>query len=155
MRALRQRHLLGRVVRGEAVPRLAALARPALTAHRPPVQDHEVARRNQGHIRCDGLHHARGLVAEQEREPVIDATLAVVQIGVAHPARLHLHHHFTRAGVRDVDRHDLDRRALAERDHTLHLLHRAPFRDIFRAANHVGALQYWCTAQAQYMFRHV
>ena len=63
-------------------------------------------------------------------------------------------HRLTRAGVRDVDRRDLDRRPLAARDHTLHLLHPAPFRDIFGLPI-VMALQYWCTSQAQYMFRHV
>ena len=38
---------------------------------------------------ADGLDDARGLVAEQEREVVVDAALAVVQVGVAHAARLH------------------------------------------------------------------
>ena len=44
--AVGQRHLLGGVVGGEAVPRLALAARPALAAHRPPVEDHEVAGRH-------------------------------------------------------------------------------------------------------------
>ena len=43
-RAVGERHLLLRVVRGEAVPRPAAPARPAFAAHRAPVEDHEVAR---------------------------------------------------------------------------------------------------------------
>ena len=42
-----------------------------------------------------------GLVAEQERELVVDAALAVVQVGVADPAGLHLHHGLTRPRVRD------------------------------------------------------
>ena len=46
-----QRHLLRGVVGGEAVPRLAAAARPALAAHGPPVEDHEVAGRHVGDAR--------------------------------------------------------------------------------------------------------
>ena len=38
---------------------------------------------------ADRLDDARGLVAEQEREVVVDRALAVVQVGVAHAARLH------------------------------------------------------------------
>ena len=50
--AVGQRHLLRGVVGGEAVPGAAALAaRPALAAHRPPVEDHEVAGRHVGHPR--------------------------------------------------------------------------------------------------------
>ena len=42
--AVLERHLLGGVVGGEAVPRLAAVAGPAVAADRAPVEDHEVAR---------------------------------------------------------------------------------------------------------------
>ena len=38
----------------------------------------------------DGLDHAGRLVPEQVGEVVPDAALLVVQVGVAHPARLHL-----------------------------------------------------------------
>ena len=55
---------------------------------------------------ADRLHDAGGLVAEQEREVVVDAALAVVQVGVADPAGLHLHHRLAGAGVGDVDRLD-------------------------------------------------
>ena len=82
-------HLLGGVVGGEAVPGPAPPARPALAAHGPPVEDHEVARRDVGDVGADRLDHAGRLVAEQEREVVVDGALAVVQVGVAHPARLH------------------------------------------------------------------
>ena len=44
--ALGERHLLGGVVGGEAVPRLAAVARPAVAAHGAPVEDDEVTRRD-------------------------------------------------------------------------------------------------------------
>ena len=57
-------------------------------AHGPPVEDHVVARRHVGDAVADRLDHAGRLVAEQEREVVVDAALAVVQVGVAHAARL-------------------------------------------------------------------
>ncbi len=63
-------------------------ARPALPAHGPPVEDDVVAGGHLGDAGADGLDDAGGLVAEQERELVVDAALAVVQVGVAHPARL-------------------------------------------------------------------
>ena len=44
--AVGERHLLGGVVRGEAVPGATAPARAARAAHRPPVEDHEVAGRD-------------------------------------------------------------------------------------------------------------
>ncbi len=50
----------------------------------------EVAGRHVGDVGAHRLDHAGGLVAEQEREVVVDAALAVVQVGVAHAARLHL-----------------------------------------------------------------
>ena len=118
-----ERHLLGRVEGREAVPRLAAVAGPAVAADRAPVEHHEVARLEPGHVRPDRLDHAGGLVAQQEREVVVDPALAVVQVGVADPAGLHLHHRLARPRVRHVDRDQLDRRALGPRDHGLDLLH--------------------------------
>ena len=89
--AVLEGHLLGGVVGVEAVPRLTAVTSPAVTAHRSPVEDHEVPWRHVGDTLADRLHDARGLVAQQERELVVDATLAVVQVRVAHPARLDRH----------------------------------------------------------------
>ena len=43
------------------------------------------------------------LVPEQEREVVVDPAFAVVQVGVADPARLDPHDGLARAGVRDDD----------------------------------------------------
>ena len=80
----------------------------------------EVAGRDLGDVGPDRLDHARRLVAEQEREVVVDRALPVVQVGVAHAARLHRHERLARARVGHDDRLDLDRRALRERDHTLH-----------------------------------
>ena len=72
---------------------------------------------------ADRLHDAGGLVAEQEREVVVDAALAVVQVGVADPAGLDVDDRLARTGVGDVDGLDRDRLALRPRDHTTHLLH--------------------------------
>ena len=110
--AVLEGHLLRRVVGGEAVLRAAPLAGTALPAHRAPVEDHEVPDRDRVHARADLFDDAGGLVAEQERELVVDPALAVGQVGVAHPARLHPHDHLTRARIRDRDRHDLHRRTL-------------------------------------------
>jgi hypothetical protein len=56
-----------------------------------------------GDVGADRLDDPGGLVAEQEREVVVDAALAVVQVGVAHPAGLHLHHHLAGTGIGDDD----------------------------------------------------
>ena len=121
--ALGERHLLGGVVGGEAVPRLAAVAGAAVAAHGAPVEDDEVTRLEPGHVRTDRLDQAGRLVAEEEGEVVVDPALAVVQVGVAHPAGLDLHHRLARAGIGDVDRGELHRLALRERDDGLDLLH--------------------------------
>ena len=81
-------------------------------ADRAPVEDHEVAGRHLGDALTDGLDDAGGLVAEQEREVVVDATLAVVQVGVADAAGLDLHDRLTRARVGHQDGLDRDGRAL-------------------------------------------
>ena len=84
--AVGQCHLLLGVEGVEAQLRPAALAGAALTAHRAPVQDHEVAGLHRGHAWPDRLDGARGLVAEQERVLVVDAALAVGQVGMADAA---------------------------------------------------------------------
>jgi hypothetical protein len=63
----------------------------------------------------------RGLVTEQVREVVADATLAVVEVGVADTARLHRHEHLTGAGVGHDDGLDAHRLPLARRDDAAHL----------------------------------
>ena len=115
-------HLLRGVVGAEAVLRPAPPARPARAAHRPPVEDDEVAGRDVGDVGPDGLHDPGRLVAEQEREVVVDAALPVVQVGVAHPAGLHLDQRLARAGIGHVD--DLDRHRLLDGPghHRTHLL---------------------------------
>ena len=61
-------------------------------------------------------------MAEQERELVVDAALAVGQVGVAHPAGLHPHHHLARTRIWDRDRRDLDRLTLGTGNNTSNLL---------------------------------
>src|SRR2546430_13144627 len=63
----------------------------------------EVARLHGGHVVADRLDHARGLVAEQEREVVVDRALAVVEVGVADAAGLHPHERL--AGPRRSEEH--------------------------------------------------
>ena len=120
--AVGQRHLLRGVVRVEAVPGLALGAGAALPAHRAPVEDHVVADRDVGDALAHGGDDAGGLVAEQEREVVVDAALAVVQVGVADPAGLHVDDRLTGPGIGHHDRLDRDRRTLAAGDDALHLV---------------------------------
>ena len=115
--AVLQRHLLGRVVGVEAVPRPAAAAGAAPAAHRAPVQDDEVAGRHVGHVRAHGVDHAGRLVAKEVREVVADAALLVVQVGVAHPARLHGDERLPRPGLGHQDRRHLYRLALTAGHH--------------------------------------
>ncbi len=62
--AVLQRHRLRGVVRGEAIPGASTPARAAFTAHRPPVQNHEVAGLDTDDAVTDRLHHAGGFMAE-------------------------------------------------------------------------------------------
>ena len=72
---------------------------------------------------ADLLDDAGGLVAEQEREVVVDAALPVVEIGVAHPARLDRHERLTRARVGNEDGLDPDRCTLGLGDDATNLVH--------------------------------
>ena len=58
-------------------------------------------------------------MTEQERELVVDAALAVVQVGVAHPARLDLDDGLTRPGVGNDDVDELDLGSLGSGDDSL------------------------------------
>src|SRR4051812_19570190 len=106
----------------EAVPRLTAQAGAAATTDGAPVEDDEVARGEVVDVGPDGLDYAGGLVAEEEREVVVDAALAVMQVGVTHAACLHPHPRLARTGVRYVDVHELNRGALRSSDDALHAL---------------------------------
>ena len=66
---------------------------------RPPGQHHVVAGRHVGHPFADRLDRPGGLVAEEEGEVVVDGPLAVVEVGVAHPAGLHGDHGLARTGI--------------------------------------------------------
>ena len=117
--AVGERHPLGRVVGGEAVPGLALEAGAALAAHRAPVEDDEVARRDVGDPRADRLDGAGRLVAEEEREVVVDAALAVVQVGVADAARLDADDRLAGTGVGHHDVDELDVGPLGAGDDSL------------------------------------
>ena len=106
----------------EAVPRLTAQAGAAATTDGAPVEDDEVARGEVVDVGPDGLDYAGGLVAEEEREVIVDAALAVMQVGVTHAACLHPHPRLARTGVRYVDVHELNRGALRSSDDALHAL---------------------------------
>ncbi len=56
---------------GEAVLQVPALARPALTAHRTPVEDHEVTRRHVGDTLAHGLDDL-GLLPVSAEESLAD-----------------------------------------------------------------------------------
>ena len=114
--AVGQRHLLGRVERREAVPRAA---RAGTHRHVPHTARQFRITKSPGatsrHVVADGFDDAGGLVAEEEREVVVDRALAVVQVGVAHAAGLHAHQRLARPGVGHHDRLDGHRRALRAR----------------------------------------
>ena len=61
-------------------------------------------------------------MAEEERKVVVDPTLAVVEIGVAHTAGLHLDHRLTRTGIGHDDRLDRHRRTFRARHDSANLL---------------------------------
>src|SRR5439155_6085891 len=105
--------------------RLAPAARAALAAHGAPVEDDEVAWCDRGDVGADSVDGPRRLVTEQVREVVADAALAVVEVGVAHAARLHRDEHLTGAGVGHDDGLDAHRLALARRDDAAHLARHA------------------------------
>jgi len=120
--AVGERHPLRGVVGVEAVPGFAATAGAAVPAHRAPVEDDEVTDRDVGDALADGLHRACGLVAEQERKLVVDAALAVGQVGVAHAARGDGDDRLARPRVGHDHVDQLDRRALAAGDNSVDLL---------------------------------
>ena len=118
-----ERHLLGRVVVAKQYCGL-----PLRHARHSPhtarqLRTDEVAGGHVGDALADRLDHAGGLVAEQEREVVVDAALPVVQVGVAHTARLRPSTSASPGpGVGDHDRLDTDRLALAPRHHASHFV---------------------------------
>ena len=89
----------------------------AASAHPDEVADLDMGDRGPGR-----LNDACRLVAQQEREVVVDAAVAVGQIGMTHPACLDPHHHVVRARIRDVDLGEFDGRTFAAGDDALDLL---------------------------------
>ena len=93
-----------------------------MAAHRPPVEDHVVAGRDVGDAGADRLDRAGRLVAEQEREVVVDPALSVVQVGVADAAGRDGDERLTRPGIGHDDRLDGHRLALRPGDDSTHFL---------------------------------
>src|SRR5581483_4743111 len=93
---------------------------------RPPRQHDIVARLETGHVVAHRLDRARGLVAEQERKVVVDCALPIVEVGVAHAARLHAHERLAGPRVGHPYRGNLDRLALRHRHHASDLVRHAP-----------------------------
>src|SRR5262249_32680572 len=130
--AVGQGHLLGRVVRGEAVPRAATPARATLAANRAPVQYHEIARREPGDAVAHGLDHPGGLMPEQVGEVLADAALPVVQVGVADAAGLDVDQCFAGPRIGDHDHRELDLSALAAGDDTGYLMCHGVYASLLR-----------------------
>jgi hypothetical protein len=120
--AVGERHRLRCVATVEAIPRPTAPTRPAVTTRRPPRQDDVVTGRETDDALSHRLHDTRRLVAEEEREVVVDASLPVVQVGVADPAGLHAHERLARTRVGNHDRLDRDRLAFGVSDDAADLL---------------------------------
>ena len=57
-----------------------------------------------------------------QREVVVDAALAIVQVGMADAARLNPDERLVRTGIGDVDGHDFDGRAAFAGDDALNLV---------------------------------
>ena len=128
--AFSKRHLRGGVVGVEAVLRLALLTSAALAAHRAPIQDHEVPDLNVGDGIAHALDDARRLMPEQEREGILDITIAVSQVRVADAAGLNFDHDIVLAWSGHDDVNGLDGLALGARNHAADNL-RALLRVIF------------------------
>ena len=121
-----QRHLLGGVGGVEAVPGPAPAAGAAVSARRPPGDDDVVAGGDAGDTVAHRLDHPGGLVAQQEREVVVDPALAVVEVGVAYAAGLHPDERLSGPGVGNRNRLDRDRRLLGRGHHAPHLMGHLP-----------------------------
>ena len=118
-RTVLQTHLLCRVVGGEAQVRPATEAGAALPAHRPPVEYDVVAGLNVSDTCPDLLDDSGCLVAEEERELLADATLAVMQVGMADAAGLNPNDSLAWAWVWNDDHREFDRCASAPCYHAL------------------------------------
>ena len=100
-----------------------AAARAAVPADRAPVEDDEVSRLHVRDAVPDRLDDARRLVAEEERELVVDPAVAVVEVRVAHAAGLDGDDGLARAGIGDQDGFESDRGALSAGNDAHNFLH--------------------------------
>ena len=76
-------------MRGETQMWLAPFTGPTLAAHGSPIQDDKVARCHTRDVGSDRLDDTGGFVAEKKGKLIVDSTLSVMQVGVAHTARQH------------------------------------------------------------------
>ena len=74
-----------------------------MTANGAPVENHVVAGNDVRDALADRFDQPGGFVAKEEREVVVDATFAIVQVGVADAARLNGNDGLARPGVGDDD----------------------------------------------------
>ena len=81
-----------------------------------------------GDVGTDRFDHAGSLVAEEERELVVDAALPVVEVGVADTARLDPDERLAGAGVGYDDGADLDRVLHLHGDDGAYLVRHEPGR---------------------------
>ena len=116
-RAVDEGHRLPGVGAVEAVPGSAAATGAAGPARGPPGEHDIVARHHIRHAVPDRLDRARGFVTEEKGEVVVDRTLPIVEVGVAHAASRHLDHRLTGTGVRDHHVGDGDGLTLSGRHH--------------------------------------
>ena len=120
--AIGQCHLLGGIVGIEAVLRFAPITCPAVATDGSPVQDDVVAGSDVGNVVADRFDNTCGFVPEQERKLVVDPALAVMQVGVADPTRLHLDQRLTWTWVGNDDRFQRDGRTLRPCNYTLYFM---------------------------------
>ena len=84
--------------------------------------DNEVARLHIRYAVADLLHDARCLVTKQKRELIGDCAFAVVQVGMAYAARLHLDERLARTRIWHDNRLHRYCLALRARDDALNLI---------------------------------
>ena len=106
----------------EAVLRFAPITCPAVATDGSPVQDDVVAGSDVGNVVADRFDNTCGFVPEQERKLVVDPALAVMQVGVANPTRLHLDQRLTWTRVGNDDRFQRDGRTLRPCNYTLYFM---------------------------------
>jgi hypothetical protein len=94
----------------------------ALAAKDGEEGDDMVAHLHMADIAADRLDHAGRLVAKHRRHRVGPGAVGEVEVGPAHARRGGADQHLARAGLRDLDLLDLQRRLRLSQDCSLHAL---------------------------------